>query len=166
VCHWEGVSFDDWQLVFPPVCFWELQHGPAIFSSSFHTGESEVRVPALQKIHYFSGLIRPIEWFVELNGVSSLSINFHGPVDPCPRAGWLHSRGALRCTGCDARADVLRAGCDAMRCDARDAKRGPMRGLFAEGLKVGCGGMGGRRDGWMGGRRDGVYEAYEVKNKS
>jgi hypothetical protein len=23
-----------------------------------------------------------------------------------------------------------------------------------EGLKVGCGGMGGRRDGWMGGRRD------------
>ena len=35
-----------------------------------------------------------------------------------------------------------------------------------EGLKVGCGGMGGWRDGWMGGRRDGVYEAYEVKNKS
>ena len=35
-----------------------------------------------------------------------------------------------------------------------------------EGLKVGCGGMGGRRDGRMGGRRDGVYEAYEVKDKS
>jgi hypothetical protein len=32
------------------------------------------------------------------------------------RAGWLHSRGALRCTGCDA-----------MRCDARDAMREPMR---------------------------------------
>jgi hypothetical protein len=28
------------------------------------------------------------------------------------RAGWLHSRGALRCTGCDA-----------MRCDARDARQ-------------------------------------------
>ena len=40
------------------------------------------------------------------------------------RAGWLHSRGALRCTGCNA-----------MRCDARDAMREPMRctgcGLFA-----------------------------------
>ncbi len=42
-----------------------------------------------------------------------------------------------------------------------------------EGLKVGCGGMGGRRDGRryvryerIGGRRDGVYEAHEVKNKS
>ena len=35
-----------------------------------------------------------------------------------------------------------------------------------EGLKVGCGGMGGWRDGWIGGRRDGVYEAYEVKDKS
>jgi hypothetical protein len=32
------------------------------------------------------------------------------------RAGWLHSRGALRCTGCDA-----------MCCDARDAMREPMR---------------------------------------
>jgi hypothetical protein len=32
------------------------------------------------------------------------------------RAGWLHSRGALRCTGCDA-----------MSCDARDAMREPMR---------------------------------------
>jgi hypothetical protein len=63
------------------------------------------------------------------------------------RAGWLHSRGALRCTGCDAmrcdardarqcaalpvgcdaRADALRTGCDAMRCAARDAMREPMR---------------------------------------
>jgi hypothetical protein len=34
----------------------------------------------------------------------------------CFSAGWLHSRGALRCTGCDA-----------MRCDARDAMREPMR---------------------------------------
>ena len=44
------------------------------------------------------------------------------------RAGWLHSRGAMRCTGCDAmrcalvamqcaaRSDALRTGCDAMRC--------------------------------------------------
>jgi hypothetical protein len=31
-------------------------------------------------------------------------------------ASWLHSRGALRCTGCEA-----------MRCDARDALREPMR---------------------------------------
>jgi hypothetical protein len=34
---------------------------------------------------------------------------------------------ALRCTGCDARADALRTGCDAMRCAARDAMREPMR---------------------------------------
>jgi hypothetical protein len=32
----------------------------------------------------------------------------------------------LRCTGCDARADALRTGCDAMRCAAL-----PVRGLFA-----------------------------------
>jgi hypothetical protein len=52
---------------------------------------------------------------------------------------------ALRCTGCDARADVLRVGCDAMRCAAlhgarivcdamRCARAGcirAVRGLFA-----------------------------------
>jgi hypothetical protein len=33
------------------------------------------------------------------------------------RTGWLHLRGALRCTGCDAWVGALRCtGCDAMRC--------------------------------------------------
>ena len=45
--------------------------------------------------------MRQIQSFYEASGFS---------------AGWLHSRGALRCTGCDA-----------MRCDARDAMREPMR---------------------------------------
>ena len=55
----------------------------------------------------------------------------------CLRAVWLHSRGALRCTGCDARAGALRAGfvCRRGRCHAFD--HGQSYSIESEALR-GC----------------------------
>jgi hypothetical protein len=62
----------------------------------------------------------------------------------CAARGLVHSRGALRCTGCDARAGAMRG---QVRCTGCDARVAALHGMRCAGCDVRVGALHGMRCG-------------------